>query len=477
VTSDAQPPPRPLRDSFSRQRVTNMELFADLVYIFAVTQLSGYLRSNPTMGGILRSVLLLGIFWQVWIYTTWITNFADPECIEIRLLLVAGMLISLAMAAALPRAFGDLGLVVGVGYALMQAGRCLVMVIVLRGGLRRNAERILIWCVVVGAFAVAGGLTRGPPRAALWALAVAIDVTGGLVGFAVPGLGRSHTQDWTIEGRHFAERCQAFILIALGETLIITGGTLSDTHNITGLHAAAFAVAFAGSVALWWLYFVRVAEGSARAIASSPDPGRLGRSAFHLIHPVMVAGVIVWSAGDEKILASPLSSMSAESAWKILGGPALFLAGHAAFKFAIWRTIPWSRIVGVVVVALLALVAAALPEIALGACAAAAVAAVAATDHRGPPGLLFRIPVGDDADTVVGQQERYVLQALGDREQQVGHGSGGVSAEHARRQPQLWAVIRADVFLELVQQVVVVHLFRCLPANTHPVRIWLAWES
>jgi low temperature requirement protein LtrA len=375
-----------------------MELFADLVYIFAVTQLATYLRSNPTVAGILRSALLLAMFWMVWIYTTWITNYADPECIEVRLLLVAGMLVSLAMAAALPRAFGDLGLVIGGGYALLQAGRSLIMVLLLRGGLRRNFERVLAWTVVVGAFTLAGGLVHGLPRVVLWVLAVGIEVTGTPTGFPTPGLGRSRTQDWTIEGGHFAARCQAFILIALGETLITTGGTLSGLHGISGLHAAAFAVAFAGSVALWWLYFVRVAEGSARAIASSPDPGRLGRSAFQLIHPVMVAGVIVWSAGDEKILTSPLSSVSAESAWKILGGPALFLAGHAAFKFAIWRTIPWSRIVGVVVVALLALVAAALPEIALGACAVAVVAAVAATDHRGPPGLLWSIwsaTVGD----------------------------------------------------------------------------------
>jgi low temperature requirement protein LtrA len=386
VNSDDQSARRPLRDRSGGLRVTNMELFADLVYIFAVTQLSSYLRSNPTVGGILGSALLLVMFWLVWAYTTWITNYADPECFEVRLLLVAGMLVSLAMAAALPRAFGDLGLVIGGGYVLLQTGRSLVMVLLMRGAVRRNFERVLAWTAVYGAFALAGGLVHGPPRAAAWVLAVSIEVTGGRVGFATPGLGRSSTRDWAIEGRHFAARCQAFILISLGETLIVTGGTLSGVRGVTGPHVAGFVVAFAGSVSLWWLYFVRVAEGSARVIASSPDPGRLALSAFHLLHPVMVAGIIVWSVGDEKILTSPLSSVTVESSWKILGGPALFLAGHAAFKFAIWRTIPWSRIVGVAVVALFALAAATLPEIALGACAAAVVAAVAASDHRGPPG-------------------------------------------------------------------------------------------
>jgi len=384
VTSEAEPPRRPLRDRSSRQRVTSTELFADLVYIFAVTQLSGYLRSDPTVDGILRSALLLTIFWLLWIHATWITNWVDPELIEVRLLLVAGMLVSLAMAAALPRAFGDLGLVIGGGYAVLLIGRGLFMVIVLRGSLRRNFERILAWRLVVGAFALAGGLVHDPPRAVLWVLAVVIDVAGTLAGFVTPRLGRSRTQDWTIEGGHFAVRCQAFILIALGETLIITGGTLSGIHNIAGPNVAGFAVAFAGSVALWWLYFAHAAGASASAIASSPDPGRLGRSAYHLIHPVMVAGIIVWSAGDEKILTSPMSSVTAESAWMILGGPALFLAGHAAFVFVIWRGFPWRRIIGVVLLALLALAAAVFPQIVLAACAAAVVAAVATSDHYRP---------------------------------------------------------------------------------------------
>ena len=384
MTSEAEPPRRPLRDRSSRQRVTSTELFADLVYIFAVTQLSGYLRSDPTVDGILRSALLLTIFWLLWIHATWITNWVDPELIEVRLLLVAGMLVSLAMAAALPRAFGDLGLVIGGGYAVLLIGRGLFMVIVLRGSLRRNFERILAWRLVVGAFALAGGLVHDPPRAVLWVLAVVIDVAGTLAGFVTPRLGRSRTQDWTIEGGHFAVRCQAFILIALGETLIITGGTLSGIHNIAGPNVAGFAVAFAGSVALWWLYFAHAAGASASAIASSPDPGRLGRSAYHLIHPVMVAGIIVWSAGDEKILTSPMSSVTAESAWMILGGPALFLAGHAAFVFVIWRGFPWRRIIGVVLLALLALAAAVFPQIVLAACAAAVVAAVATSDHYRP---------------------------------------------------------------------------------------------
>jgi low temperature requirement protein LtrA len=152
VTSEAQPERRPLRDRFSRALVTNMELFTDLVYIFAVTQLASHLRSDPTLAGTLQSLLLLAIFWLIWIHTTWITNWVDPECIEVRLLLVAGMLVSLAMAVAVPRTRA-LGLLIGGGYAVMVIGRSLFMVIVLRGSLERHFERVLAWRVVVGTLA------------------------------------------------------------------------------------------------------------------------------------------------------------------------------------------------------------------------------------------------------------------------------------------------------------------------------------
>jgi len=206
-----------------------------------------------------------------------------------------------------------------------------------------------------------------------------------MVGFATPWLGRSRTADWTIEGSHIAERCQAFILIALGESIVIIGATLSGEDRVTATSVTAFIVAFAGSVALWWLYFDRSAAASTEVITASDDPGRLGRSAYHLIHPVMVAGIIVAAAGDEKILTHPSSVASTPSGWLILGGPGLFLAGHAAFKYAMWRVIPWTRLAGVAVLALLALAVPVLPEIALAACAAAVVAVVAAADRRPHP--------------------------------------------------------------------------------------------
>ena len=371
-----------LRDRSGAQRVTNIELFFDLVYVFAVTQLSHYLLDHPTVRGALQAALLLVMVWLVWAYTTWVTNWLDPDKMPVRLLLVALMLVSLAMSATLPRAFGDLGLWVGGAYALQQIGRSVFMVVAVRGHpLQANYERILAWCTVSGALAVGGGFAHGYLRDVLWLLAVGVDLTGGVVGFAVPGLGASRTADWTIEGGHFAERCQAFILIALGESVVIIGATLGGQRTITASAVAAFVVAFGTSVALWWLYFDQSAEAAAEAIARSPDPGRLGRSAYHLVHPIMVAGIIVTAAADEKVLSDPAGLASPASAWMILGGPALFLAGHVAFKFVVWRYMSWPRVGGIVVLALLGLAARSIPALALAACAAALVTAVAATDR------------------------------------------------------------------------------------------------
>jgi len=372
-----------LREQTGDHRVTNIELFFDLVYVFAVTQLSHYLLHTPTVAGAFQAAILLAMVWLAWSYTTWVTNWLDPGRLPVRLVLVALMLVSLAMSAALPRAFTDLGEWVGGAYALMQVGRTAFMITVLPPGpLRRNFQRIQVWVVAASALAVAGGLAHGHAREGLWLAAVAVDVAGGLAGFAVPGMGRSHTSDWTIDGGHFAERCQAFILIALGESIVIIGAALTLVKHVSATEIGAFVVAFVGSVALWWLYFDRSADASAGIIANSGDPGRLGRSAYHLIHPVMVAGIIVTAAGDEKIVSEPSMHATTASAWFILGGPALFLAGHAAFKWVLWRVVSWNRLAGIAVLALLALAAASVPEIALAACAAVVVVAVAAADRR-----------------------------------------------------------------------------------------------
>jgi low temperature requirement protein LtrA len=371
-----------MRPRAGAEQVTNVELFFDLVYVFAVTQISHFLLDHPTATGALKAGLLLAMVWLVWAYTTWVTNWLDPDRIPVRLMLLALAGASLVMSAALPGSFSARGLAVGAAYAVMQVGRSAFAVAALRGQpLQRNFQRILAWCLLSGALALAGGFASGYARPVLWAAAVGVDLAGGAAGFYTPGLGRSSTHDWTIEGGHFAERCQAFVLIALGESIVVTGAALSGLAHVGGAEIVAFLVALVGVTGLWWLYFDRTAGDAARIIAASPDPGSLGRSAYHFIHPVMVAGIIVVAAADQQTLAHPDTVGSGPASWMILGGVALFLAGHAAFKAVVWHRASWPRIAAVAVAALLGLAAPHLSALALSACAAALIIAVAAADH------------------------------------------------------------------------------------------------
>ncbi len=365
-----------------RPRVTNIELFFDLVYVYAVTQLSHTLLEHPDAEGALQVALLLGLVWLAWVYTTWVTNWLDPDRGPTRLMLLGLMLASLVMSAALPDAFDERGLAVGVAYAVMQVGRSAYTAWALRGDkrLQRNFERILCWCLVSGTLAVLGGLTHGHARELLWLATITIDLLGGLVGFRTPGLGRSLTTDWTVEAGYFAERFQAFVLIALGESIVVTGSTFAG-HTWDGPTVAAFACAFVGAAAFWWIYFDRTAAAGAEAVAQSGDPGRLARSAYHLVHPVMVAGIIVTAAADEVLLDHPTHVASGLLRWLMLGGTALFLAGHALFKATVWHVMPWTRLVAVVLLGALALAAPYISALNLAICTAALVIMVAVSDR------------------------------------------------------------------------------------------------
>jgi low temperature requirement protein LtrA len=371
-----------LRSHAEAQRATNVELFFDLVYVFAITQLSHFLLAHATVRGALDTLLLFAVVWLVWAYTTWVTNWLDPQRLPIRSLLLVLMIASLVLSAGLPEAFAARGLWVGCTYAGMQIGRSAFAVLALRGErLQRNFQRILAWCVLSGTAAIIGGFAHGTARELLWLAAVLIDISGGLAGFYTPGLGRSTTADWTIEGNHFADRCQAFVLIALGESIVLIGATLAGLRIVGAQEVGAFIAAFIGAVALWWIYFDRSAEEAAHVIAASDDPGRLGRSAYHLLHPIMIAGIVVTAAADEQVLAHPSAVPSTAAALMILGGSALYLAGHAAFKAIVWRTLPLTRLTAIVVLGLLGLAATRVSSLALGVLAAVVLIALAASDR------------------------------------------------------------------------------------------------
>jgi low temperature requirement protein LtrA len=194
----------------------------------------------------------------------------------------------------------------------------------------RNFQRITAWLALAAVFWIAGGLTDSGTRLAFWTVAMLIELAAPAVGYWTPRLGRSSTTDWNIEGTHIAERCGLFIIIALGESILVTGATFSKMVW-TPLTVAAFAVAFVGTVAMWWIYFNIGAERGSEQMAHSDDPGRLGRL-YTYIHLLLVAGIIVAAAADELVLAHPEGHTDVRTAAAVLGGPALFLLGNLLFK-------------------------------------------------------------------------------------------------------------------------------------------------
>jgi low temperature requirement protein LtrA len=299
----------------------------------------------------------------------------------VRLLLVALALVSLVMSVGLPNAFGSGGVAVGAAYAVMQVGRTIFTVFALRRDpLEKTFQRILAWCVVSGSFAVAGGLAQGHAREILWVLAASTDILGGAVRFYTPGLGRSETREWDLEGSLFADRCQSFLLIALGESIVVMGATLSSLPTLTPTGVVAMLVAFVGAVMIWWIYFDRTAD-SEQIVALSSDPGRLGQIAYHLIHPIMVAGIIAFAAGQRTVLAHPLDTVAGPSALMTLGGCAIYLAGHALFKAQVFNVWSRQRLIGTVVLLAGALIGPQLPALMVSVFAAVTLMAVVIADR------------------------------------------------------------------------------------------------
>ena len=350
-----RPPPLRHRDGH-HARVTFEELFFDLIYVFAVTQISHQLLHHLTFTGVIESLILWLAVWLGWQYTCWVTNWFDPETPRIRGLLFATMLLALCMAASLPEAFGDRALLFAGSYAAMQVGRTAYIVCQLPAGhpLAANYRRMLGWLVIAAVFWIAGAMAEGRElRALLWLAAVLCEYGSPMFGFALPGMGRSHTRDWTIEGGHLAERCQLFVIVALGETLLATGAMLADTGAWNTAIVSGVLATFLGTLAMWWLYFGTSSKDATEAITRSADPGRIG-AYFHYIHAILVAGIIVTAVGNDLVMAHPHEALGTAQVIVLVAGPAIYLLGSAIYKKVVYGSIPGSHLAGAV--ALLVLV-------------------------------------------------------------------------------------------------------------------------
>jgi low temperature requirement protein LtrA len=367
------------RGGHENSRVTNVELFFDLVFVFAVTQLShGLLEHLTPLGAMQIAVLMLAVWWA-WIYTTWVTNWLDPDRSAVRLMLFALMLAGLVLSASIPKAFEERALPFALAYALGHLGRSLFMLWALKNhdaGNFRNFVRIIAWQAAVALLWIAGALD-GQNRLTLWTTAVGIETIAPFTGYWVPVIGRSATTDWAVEGSHMAERCSLFVIIALGESVLVTGATFAAL-TWTAEHIGAFLVAFAGSVAMWAIYFNIGAERSSRLIASSDDPGRLARNGYTYLHILIVAGIIVAAVGDDLALHHPGGHNETGTIAVLIGGPALYLLGNMLFKRLSAPNLPLSHLVGLGLLALLIPVATAITPLLLSSATTVVLIVVAA---------------------------------------------------------------------------------------------------
>jgi low temperature requirement protein LtrA len=220
----AQRETRRLLRTHEQADVRPIELFFDLVYVLAVTQLTHHLLENLTLRGAGETLLLTLAVWIAWIHTTWTTNYFDREARPVRLMLIGLMLASVIMSASIPGAFDDRGLAFAVALVVIQVGGTSYLLSTLghRHQLSPVFERVAIWWSLIGLVWLAGGLASGNARIALWAVAVALDYLVMWVGFQLPRLGRSRTTDYTIAGSHMAHRNYLFIIVALGESILVT---------------------------------------------------------------------------------------------------------------------------------------------------------------------------------------------------------------------------------------------------------------
>jgi len=338
-------------------KVGTVELFFDLVFVFAITQLSHTLLAHATPLGAAQTLLLFLSVWWVWIFTCWVTNWLDPERWPVRLMLFALMGIGLFLSMSIPEAWHERGLGFGAAVAAMQVGRSFFATMALRRHGRANYLnflRITLWLSCSGVLWIVGGLAGEEVRILYWLSALLIEYAGPAAGFRVPGLGYSSSLDWDVEGAHMAERCGLLIIIALGESVLITGATTAEMAW-TAPVLMAFASAFIGTVAMWWIYFNIGAERASHHIAHADDPGRIARLAYTYVHIPIVAGIIVSAASDEMLLAHPTGHV-APAAWAFtIAGPALFLVGNILFKRVTGGRYPLSHLVGLALLVLVAL--------------------------------------------------------------------------------------------------------------------------
>ncbi|WP_223691688.1 low temperature requirement protein A [Leifsonia poae] len=348
-------------------RVTYVELFFDLVFVFAITQLSHILLHQQTGLDLLHTVMLAAAVWWVWVFTTWAANWLNPETGWVRGLLIVLMLLGMLLSSAIPEAFGDKAALFAFSLVLMQLTRSVFTFLAFARDHPEHAVnfiRITVWHVLPGVFWIAGALAPEQARLWLWLVALLIDYLGPRIRFWTPGLGPSPLSTWNVSGEHMAERVSLFLIIVLGESIIVTGTAFAE-HPLDGEHVLAFLAAFAGTVLLWLLYFNHGERGGSEFISNAPERGMIAQTAYTYIPLLMILGVVLAAVADGLILEHPSGAAGLWLAWLACAASAVYLLGNLLFRRAVGGRWLYGNLAGIVVLVGLAVAGPLLSALAL----------------------------------------------------------------------------------------------------------------
>jgi low temperature requirement protein LtrA len=361
------------------QRVTPLELFFDLVLVFAITQVTSFLSHDPTWSGLLRGLMLLGALWWAWAAYAWLTNTLDPEEGAVRLAVLSAIAAMLVVSLAAPGAFGSDGVTFGVAYLVVRVLHLVLYAIAGRGDrdLFRAVVRIVPAATLAPALLVIAGFLDDSAQLALWGAALAVDYLGVLVG---------RMRGWRVSPAHFVERFGLIIIIALGESIVAIGVGSAGVPLDAGVIAAAL-LGITVVACLWWSYFDWVVYVAQARLAETAGASRaaLARDAYSYLHLPMAAGIVLFAFGLETTLHDVAGPLGTVSALGLVGGIALYLLAHVALRLRIGGGLGRGRPVATAVLLGLLPVAREVPALtALGLVAAVSVSLIAyeALRHR-----------------------------------------------------------------------------------------------
>jgi low temperature requirement protein LtrA len=321
------------------ERVTPLELFFDLVFVFAITQVSGLLSNDPTWGGLARATLLLGALWWAWAAYAWLTNSFNPDEGGVRLAVFGAMAAMLVVSLAAPHAFGDEGVLFGCAYFVVRALHLVLYAIASRDDpdVHGAVLRMTPSATLGPALLVVAGFCDGVAQGVLWVAALAIDYGG----VAVMGSG-----GWRVAPSHFAERHGLVIMIALGESIVALGLGAGDLEIDLGIVAAAV-LGLSVAAALWWAYFDVVAIVAERKLTEAQGAARaaIARDSYSYLHLPMIAGIVLFAVGAKKTLAHVGDPLGTVPALALCGGVSLYLLGHICFRLRNVRSLNRQRLV------------------------------------------------------------------------------------------------------------------------------------